>query len=122
MVVSTKKHGCYHANSKVVSTKLFLCMGRLTPINDLESNAKNETLPCKYMSYCTDIFYSRVEVTHIPPKGPRRRDWSNCARSSATPLSWSYVSETCLSQNTWMYLLSTHENSVSHHSFSIILR
>ena len=27
MVVSTKKHGCYHANSKVVSTKLVFLYG-----------------------------------------------------------------------------------------------
>ena len=31
MVVSTEKHGCYHANSKVVSTKLVFYMGLNTP-------------------------------------------------------------------------------------------
>ena len=49
MVVSTEKHGCYHANSKVVSTKLVLLYG-ITIVHAYRIHS----------NYCTSNIYKGI--------------------------------------------------------------
>ena len=68
IVISTKKYGCYHTNSKVISTKLYEIYSIVKKMSKIKAAARSISLNIPYsQKYWRGFNFGELAIFNKPP-------------------------------------------------------